>query len=71
MSLENSLLKDFEIDAKNPSEETQRKWRRAVSLVRNRRRRFRHVPDLNKRAEVQFKVRQAQVPHPPYFYFLL
>lgn len=54
-------LKDFDIAAKHPSEEAQRKWRKAVFLVRNRRRRFRHVPDLDKRSEVKSKVRQAQV----------
>ncbi|KAK9075890.1 hypothetical protein SSX86_004219 [Deinandra increscens subsp. villosa] len=42
-------LKDFDVPAKHPSEAALKKWRGAVSLVRNHRRRFRHVADLEKR----------------------
>lgn len=56
------LEKEFDvITGKHPSEEAQKKWRKAVALVRNHRRRFRHVPDLEKRLQLQTKVRQAQV----------
>ncbi|KAK2985808.1 hypothetical protein RJ640_019304, partial [Escallonia rubra] len=54
-----SMLKDFNLPA-NPSEEVQRRWRMAVGLVRNRRRRFRFVPDLDKRIEDKDKLRQTQ-----------
>ena len=37
------FLKRFEVPAKNPSEDAQRRWREAVgTLVKNRRRRFRN-----------------------------
>ncbi|CAL0310592.1 unnamed protein product [Lupinus luteus] len=49
-----SLLKDFELDSKNPSVEALRRWRSAVSfVVKNRRRRFRMVADLDKRSEAE------------------
>ncbi|KAK7336525.1 hypothetical protein VNO77_17068 [Canavalia gladiata] len=51
-----SLLKDFELEHKNPSVEALRRWRSAVSLVKNPRRRFRMVADLEKR----FKAEQIQ-----------
>ncbi|KAM6601335.1 hypothetical protein CsatA_020944 [Cannabis sativa] len=37
-----------------------RKWRSAVALVRNPRRRFRHVADLVKRSEAQKKRKSIQ-----------
>ncbi|KAL4571741.1 hypothetical protein LXL04_018506 [Taraxacum kok-saghyz] len=43
-------LKDFNVPAKHPSEAALKKWRKAVSLVKNHRRRFRHVADLEKRS---------------------
>ncbi|KAJ1442492.1 P-type ATPase [Sesbania bispinosa] len=46
-----SLLKDFELESKNPSEEALRRWRSSAALVKNRRRRFRYAADLEKRAE--------------------
>lgn len=46
----NDYLKDFDVPAKHPSEAALRKWRNAVSLVKNRHRRFRHVADLEKRS---------------------
>ncbi|KAJ1430018.1 P-type ATPase [Sesbania bispinosa] len=49
-----SLLKDFEVEHKNPSVEALRRWRSAVSfVVKNRRRRFRMVADLDKRSEAE------------------
>ncbi|XP_028766665.1 calcium-transporting ATPase 4, plasma membrane-type-like [Neltuma alba] len=61
-----SLLKDFVIEHKKPSIEASKRWRSAVALVKNHRRRFRMVPDLQKRSEaeqtrklIQDKVRLA------------
>ncbi|BFG38038.1 hypothetical protein CerSpe_243120 [Prunus speciosa] len=53
-------LKDFEVESKNPSEETIQRWRKAVVLVKNPRRRFRFVADLAKRNEAEKKKRQIQ-----------
>ncbi|KAF7804062.1 putative calcium-transporting ATPase 11, plasma membrane-type [Senna tora] len=47
------LLKDFELEHKNPSAEALRRWRSAVRLVKNPRRRFRMVADLEKRHEAE------------------
>ncbi|XP_071726693.1 calcium-transporting ATPase 4, plasma membrane-type-like [Rutidosis leptorrhynchoides] len=46
----NDYLKDFDVPAKHPSPAALQKWRNAVSLVKNPRRRFRHVADLAKRS---------------------
>lgn len=55
------LQENFELPAKNPSEEAQRRWRSAVgTLVKNRRRRFRHVPDLDQRQQDNVKRRSVQ-----------
>ncbi|CAK7342676.1 unnamed protein product [Dovyalis caffra] len=54
------LLKDFEVEHKNPSEDALRKWRQAVTIVKNPRRRFRMVADLVKRAEAERKKRSIQ-----------
>ncbi|KAL6616673.1 hypothetical protein ACP70R_038943 [Stipagrostis hirtigluma subsp. patula] len=55
------FLKRFEVPAKNPSEDAQRRWREAVgTLVKNRRRRFRMVPDLDKRSQVETQRRKIQ-----------
>ncbi|CAJ2677078.1 unnamed protein product [Trifolium pratense] len=51
--MEWNLLKDFELEPKNRSVEALRRWRSAVTLVKNRRRRFRLVADLDKRSEAQ------------------
>lgn len=67
--MERYLQENFELPSKNPSEEAQRRWRSAVgTLVKNRRRRFRHVPDLDQRHQDHAKRRSVQVPtHPiPY-----
>ncbi|GMP86719.1 hypothetical protein CsSME_00039394 [Camellia sinensis var. sinensis] len=57
-----SLLKDFDIPAKNPSEEAQRRWRCAVTVVKNRRRRFRMIVDLAKKSEAKTKLLKIQNP---------
>lgn len=64
MVLEEYLKNNFDVEHKNPSEEALRRWRSAVSIVLNPRRRFRHVADLVKRAEADKKKRKFQVPFP-------
>ncbi|XP_037410470.1 calcium-transporting ATPase 1, plasma membrane-type-like isoform X4 [Triticum dicoccoides] len=55
------FLKTFDVPAKNPSEDAQRRWREAVgTLVKNRRRRFRMVPDLDKRSQAETQRRNIQ-----------
>ncbi|KAF5736478.1 calcium-transporting ATPase 4 plasma membrane-type-like isoform X2 [Tripterygium wilfordii] len=61
--MENYLRKNFEVEAKRPSEEALRRWRCAVSVVKNPRRRFRMVADLAKRAEAQRKRKIIQISH--------
>ncbi|KAM0948760.1 putative P-type Ca(2+) transporter [Dioscorea sansibarensis] len=59
--MESFLKKNFDFPPKNPSVEAQRRWRSAVGkLVKNRRRRFRMVPDLNKRSQVEANRRDIQ-----------
>ena len=65
--MEQKLLKDFELDPKNRSEEALQRWRSAVSIVKNPRRRFRHVADLAKRSAAVIKRHKIQV----FFLFLL
>jgi hypothetical protein len=60
--LDRYLQEHFDVPAKNPSEEAQRRWRQAVgTIVKNRRRRFRWVPDLDRRSLDKAKVRSTQV----------
>lgn len=59
----------FDLPAKNPSVEAQRRWRDAVSFVRNRRRRFRYAPNLEKREEAKELMEKTRVCY--YFYILL
>jgi P-type Ca2+ transporter type 2C len=59
--MEKYLRENFDVPAKNPSEAAQRKWRAAVTIVKNRRRRFRMVPDLEKRQQDETKRRSIQV----------
>ena len=56
-----NLLKDFDVEHKHPSPEAMKRWRSAVWLVRNRRRRFRHVADLEKRSEGEKMKQKIQV----------
>lgn len=53
-------LQDFQLEHKNAPEEARRRWRSAVTLVKNRRRRFRFVPDLDQQTEVENKKRKIQ-----------
>lgn len=55
------LRKNFELEPKNAPEEALKKWREAVCLVKNPRRRFRMVADLDKRAEADRKRQDIQV----------
>ncbi|CAN6352802.1 unnamed protein product [Urochloa humidicola] len=58
---EKSLQENFDLPHKNPSEEAQRRWRSAVgALVKNRRRRFRMVADLDSRSQNELKRRSTQ-----------
>ncbi|RAL45917.1 hypothetical protein DM860_006071 [Cuscuta australis] len=45
-----------QVPAKYLSEEAQRRWRNAMTLVRNRRRRFHYIPNLEKRSETKEKM---------------
>nr|XP_043609066.1 putative calcium-transporting ATPase 11, plasma membrane-type [Erigeron canadensis] len=58
--MESYLKENFEVEPKNPSEEALKKWRSAVWLVKNPRRRFRMVADLAKRAAAEKKRRKIQ-----------
>lgn len=59
--MENYLKKNFDVDPKRPSEEALMRWRSAVRVVKNPRRRFRMVADLAKRAEAERKRKKLQV----------
>lgn len=54
-------LKDFDVEPKHPSRESLRRWRSACTIVKNRKRRFRVVADLDRRSEAEKKKRQMQV----------
>lgn len=56
-----NFLKDFEVDAKNPSLEARQRWRSSVAIVKNRTRRFRNIRDLDKLADYENKKQQIQV----------
>ncbi|XP_024182554.1 calcium-transporting ATPase 4, plasma membrane-type [Rosa chinensis] len=58
--MEDYLRKNFDVEPKRPSEEALRRWRQAVSVVKNPRRRFRMVADLAKRAEDDKKRKKLQ-----------
>jgi Ca2+-transporting ATPase len=53
--------KDFELENKDRSIENLSRWRSAVSLVKNPRRRFRHVADLVKRRQAAENQKKIQV----------
>lgn len=59
--MEDYLKKNFDVEAKRPSEEALMRWRSAVRVVKNPRRRFRMVADLAKRAEAERKRKNLQV----------
>lgn len=56
-----NLLRDFEVEAKNPSLEARQRWRSSVSIVKNRTRRFRNIRDLDKLADYETKRHEIQV----------
>ncbi|KAK1317042.1 putative calcium-transporting ATPase 4, plasma membrane-type [Acorus calamus] len=58
--MEKYLKENFDVRPKNSSEEVLRKWRSAVTIVKNRRRRFRMVADLDKRNEASIKKSKIQ-----------
>ncbi|PKU64887.1 probable calcium-transporting ATPase 9, plasma membrane-type [Dendrobium catenatum] len=59
--MEKFLKENFDLPAKNPSEEVLRRWRSAVgAIVLNRKRRFRMVADLDKRSEAEARRRSIQ-----------
>ncbi|KAG2614777.1 hypothetical protein PVAP13_3NG007500 [Panicum virgatum] len=58
--LEKNLRENFDLPAKHPSEEALRRWRSAVSVVRNPRRRFRMVADLVSRSQNEARRRSIQ-----------
>ncbi|KAJ0980883.1 hypothetical protein J5N97_009138 [Dioscorea zingiberensis] len=59
--MESFLKRNFDVPSKNLSEEAQRRWRSAVGkIVKNRRRRFRMVPDLDKRSQVEANRKKIQ-----------
>jgi len=64
--LEKNLQK-FDLPPKNRSEEALRRWRDAVSVVKNPRRRFRMVADLATRHQNELKRRSTQVPYRAYY----
>ncbi|OMO86035.1 Cation-transporting P-type ATPase [Corchorus olitorius] len=53
-------LNEFEVEHKNPSVEALRRWRELVTVVRNRRRRFRMIANLEKRSEAEQKKRDIK-----------
>ncbi|KAI9185714.1 hypothetical protein LWI28_010011 [Acer negundo] len=55
------FLKEFDVEPKNPSEAAIRRWRSAVSIVKNGRRRFRMTADLDKHSEADQKKLKIQV----------
>ncbi|GAY58405.1 hypothetical protein CUMW_186770 [Citrus unshiu] len=54
-------LKDFDVEPKHPSSESLRRWRSACTIVKNPKRRFRMVADLDMRSEAEKKKRQMQL----------
>ncbi|KAJ9695899.1 hypothetical protein PVL29_011059 [Vitis rotundifolia] len=53
-------LKDFDVQPKHSSEAALRRWRSAVTIVKNRRRRFRDVANLHMRSEAEKKKLKIQ-----------
>ncbi|KAK7341150.1 hypothetical protein VNO80_24075 [Phaseolus coccineus] len=58
--MEKYLRENFSVQPKNPSESALRRWRSAVAVVKNPRRRFRMVANLAQRAEAEHKRRKLQ-----------
>lgn len=60
-AMERYLRENFHVQPKRPPEEALRRWRSAVSVVKNPRRRFRNVANLAQRAEADRKRKKLQV----------
>jgi len=60
-TMEKYLRENFHVEPKRPSEDAQRRWRSAVSIVKNPRRRFRWVANLAQRADAEQKRKKLQV----------
>ncbi|KAG9454755.1 hypothetical protein H6P81_007659 [Aristolochia fimbriata] len=58
--MEKFLKENFDLQPKNSSEEALRRWRSAVSIVKNRKRRFRMTANLDKRSEAEEKKKKIQ-----------
>ncbi|XP_057456911.1 putative calcium-transporting ATPase 11, plasma membrane-type isoform X1 [Lotus japonicus] len=58
--MERYLRENFHVQPKRPPEEALRRWRSAVSVVKNPRRRFRNVANLAQRAEADRKRKKLQ-----------
>ncbi|XP_068658619.1 putative calcium-transporting ATPase 11, plasma membrane-type [Aristolochia californica] len=58
--MEKFLKENFDLQSKNSSEEALRRWRAAVSIVKNRKRRFRMIANLDKRSEAEEKKKKIQ-----------
>ncbi|TKY67943.1 putative calcium-transporting ATPase 11 [Spatholobus suberectus] len=58
--MEKYLRENFNVQPKNPSEAALRRWRSAVSVVKNPRRRFRMVANLAQRADAEQKRKKLQ-----------
>ncbi|RVX09521.1 putative calcium-transporting ATPase 9, plasma membrane-type [Vitis vinifera] len=58
--MERYLKKDFDVQSKHSSEAALRRWRSAVTIVKNRRRRFRDVANLHMRSEAEKKKLKIQ-----------
>ncbi|XP_024630608.1 putative calcium-transporting ATPase 11, plasma membrane-type isoform X4 [Medicago truncatula] len=55
-----NYIENFHVEPKRPSEAAQRRWRSAVSVVKNPRRRFRWVANLAQRADAEQKRKKLQ-----------
>lgn len=58
--MERYLKKDFDVQSKHSSEAALRRWRSAVTIVKNRRRRFRDIANLDMRSEAEKKKLKIQ-----------
>lgn len=67
--MEKYLRDNFYVQPKRSSDAALRRWRSAVSVVKNPRRRFRMVANLAQRAEAEQKRKKLQV-HSTYIYVL-
>lgn len=64
--MEKYLRENFHVQPKHPSEDALRRWRSAVSVVKNPRRRFRMVANLAQRADAEKKRVKLQVSIPSF-----